>query len=227
MIALTIAQYPAGRKWIAFQSMAFFRPWIFFNRRMIFRKLMGVGQSMVQSTDWNRYAILSFSDASKMDLDLLNQDLDAWRKQYYGRFICNWWKWWGCKLTTIVGETLLSHGSWDGFELKKIDAEKHDDTKPIAVLTRATIRLRKAKKFWSEVPPVQEQMKDVKGLLFTVGIGEMPLIRQATFSIWENETLMKTFAYGRDAHREIIAKTRSEGWYSEEMFARFRVLVWV
>jgi hypothetical protein len=34
---------------------------------------------------------------------------------------------------------------------------------------------------------------------------------------------MKTFAYG-SKHAEVIKKTRSEDWYSEELFARFRII---
>jgi hypothetical protein len=35
---------------------------------------------------------------------------------------------------------------------------------------------------------------------------------------------MKAFAYSMQQHRDVIAKTRSRGWYSEEMFTRFNPL---
>jgi hypothetical protein len=35
---------------------------------------------------------------------------------------------------------------------------------------------------------------------------------------------MKKFAYGMKQHRDVIEKTRSRDWYSEEMFTRFRPL---
>jgi hypothetical protein len=35
---------------------------------------------------------------------------------------------------------------------------------------------------------------------------------------------MKAFAYKMQEHRNVIQKTRTRNWYSEEMFTRFRVL---
>jgi hypothetical protein len=52
----------------------------------------------------------------------------------------------------------------------------------------------------------------------------MPFLRQATFSVWEDAEKMKGFAYNMQQHRDVIAKTRSREWYSEEMFTRFRPL---
>jgi len=95
---------------------------------------------------------------------------------------------------------------------------------PIGILTRASIRFSKAKEFWNNVAAVQAQMSQAKGLLYSVGIGEMPYLRQATFSIWENIESMKSFAYQSADHVATIQKTRSENWYREEMFIRFRVI---
>jgi hypothetical protein len=94
----------------------------------------------------------------------------------------------------------------------------------IAVLTRATIRLSKLKSFWKSVPDVSAQMQDAKGLIASFGIGEIPFIKQATLSIWEDVESMKTFAYQMKAHQTVIQKTRKENWYSEEMFTRFEVI---
>jgi hypothetical protein len=96
----------------------------------------------------------------------------------------------------------------------------------VAVLTRASIRPSKAIEFWKNVPPVQSQMKKANGLLFSVGVGEMPVLRQATFSVWESEAAMKEFAYSMQEHKEVIRQTRNRNWYSEEMFTRFRPLSW-
>ena len=39
-----------------------------------------------------------------------------------------------------------------------------------------------------------------------------------------NENSMKEFAYSRGLHRDIIAHTRENHWYKEEMFTRFNII---
>ena len=58
----------------------------------------------------------------------------------------------------------------------------------------------------------------------SVGVGEVPWIKQATFSIWQTKNAMKQYAYGMKQHAQVIGKTRKEKWYSEELFVRFKVL---
>jgi hypothetical protein len=118
-----------------------------------------------------------------------------------------------------------SHGTWNE---KKVFGEMPHLTSEIegkiAVLTRATIRLNKLKSFWRNVPDVSAQMHNAKGLIASFGIGEIPFIKQATLSIWEDVESMKNFAYRMKAHQTVIQKTRKENWYSEDMFARFEVI---
>jgi hypothetical protein len=57
-----------------------------------------------------------------------------------------------------------------------------------------------------------------------VGIGEAPVGLQGTFSLWEDAAALVDFAHRRGPHRDVIARTAAEGWYAEELFARFRVL---
>jgi heme-degrading monooxygenase HmoA len=94
----------------------------------------------------------------------------------------------------------------------------------IAVLTRATIRMRSLGRFWSEVPHVTESLARAEGLLCSIGFGEWPWIRQATFSVWKSPDRFEAFAYGDANHRRVIERTRQEGWYREELFARFGLL---
>ncbi len=93
----------------------------------------------------------------------------------------------------------------------------------IAILTRATIRLSKLKQFWKNVDGVATKMAKADGLVTSYGIGEMPLIKQATFSIWQSKDAMRSFAYQTNEHQEVIQRTRRNDWYSEDMFVRFKI----
>lgn len=117
----------------------------------------------------------------------------------------------------------MSHGQWD----KKTPFEKtvvFDPNEPVAVITRATIRLRLLLKFWKYVPSVSKSMEGKPGLKTAIGIGELPLIQQATFSVWESGNDMMHYAYQSPLHNNVIRKTRELNWYSEELFARFRIV---
>jgi hypothetical protein len=94
----------------------------------------------------------------------------------------------------------------------------------IAVLTRATIKLNRLKNFWSNVESVSQKIPSAQGLIISYGIGELPWIKQATFSVWKDKDAMKNFAYAMSEHTDVIRKTRNENWYKEELFVRFRIL---
>jgi hypothetical protein len=73
------------------------------------------------------------------------------------------------------------------------------------------------------VPTSQRPIEQgCEGLIFTKGVGEIPLLQMATLSIWENLDALKKFAYNSPEHREAIKKTHQIDWYKEEMFARFQ-----
>jgi hypothetical protein len=145
-------------------------------------------------------------------------------KILYGSFITSWWKWFRCETYTLIMEPIEQRGSWDGIRPFGVSGKGHKETDRIAVLTRATIRFSKAKAFWRHVKPVVQELENARGLIATLGIGELPWIKQATFSIWKDLEAMETFAYQMREHREVSMKTRIEKWYSEELFVRFRLI---
>ncbi len=121
---------------------------------------------------------------------------------------------------TVYLRTAMVHGRWDGAAPFQV-VEPFQPDRLVGVLTRATIYPRHLWRFWRFVPPVGQSVKGREGLLFSVGIGELPLIQQATFSLWQNSRLMKAYAYESRHHREVVRRTRELGWYREELFARF------
>lgn len=92
---------------------------------------------------------------------------------------------------------------------------------PLAVLTRASLRPSRAWRFWRRVPDISAMIGSDPNVLFKIGIGEVPLLHQVTFSIWPDAAAMAAFARGNTAHGRAIAAVRSENWFSEELYARF------
>lgn len=118
---------------------------------------------------------------------------------------------------------IASRGLWSGRQPFGDPVPRRVDG-PIAALTRARIRAARARAFWRSVPPVSADLHAVPGLRLAVGIGEAPVGLQGTFSLWESAAPLVEFAHRRAAHTAVVARTVSEGWYAEELFARFEVL---
>jgi|GEM_PF-30152 len=124
---------------------------------------------------------------------------------------------------TLYLRAYQASGRWDGaqpFEVQKRATPPH----PFAVLTRATVRPRKLRQFWSSVPDVSDALCDQGQALFWLGLGEIPLMHQVTLSIWPDVESMNDFAYRSGFHREAIRKAKSGAWFSEDLFARFAIL---
>jgi hypothetical protein len=122
---------------------------------------------------------------------------------------------------TVWLKPIQVYGLWDKINpFPAADATLKTDG-PIAALTRATIRLKALPSFWKYVPQTSQALKGADGLLCSIGLGELPFIRQATFSVWKNAEAVKYFAYKNALHKEVIKRTREENWYKEELFARF------
>ena len=52
-----------------------------------------------------------------------------------------------------------------------------------AVLTRATIKARHIPDFWRQVPAISQDISEQQGMLFKMGLGEVPWLHQATFTV--------------------------------------------
>lgn len=213
---LTVFEFPPAERMWALTQMAFARPLLWSIPGMGFRKLMGTGRGLgfTLAPDWSRYALLAAWDSRREAHAFLSGSrfMRCYRRH-------------ACAEATVMLRTLSSHGTWNDrtpFLPSGEDAPAHDGL--TCVVTRASIRPSRLMAFWRRVAPVSDVLERAPGLRVSIGIGELPFIRQATFSIWESRNAMMEFAYRSAEHREVIARTREEGWYSEEMFTRFEVI---
>ncbi|MDF1750166.1 MAG: spheroidene monooxygenase [Alphaproteobacteria bacterium] len=125
---------------------------------------------------------------------------------------------------TVYLSSVRCRGQWAGVLPFDVGDQPLDTpTDSVAVLTRATIKPRHVIKFWSQVPNISTTIRHQDQLEFKIGLGEVPWLHQVTFTIWENKAAMDAFAY-RQWHGEAVQAVRAGGWFSEELFARFRVL---
>ena len=113
-------------------------------------------------------------------------------------------------------------GSWNGinpFKNKSLYKEGK-----IIVLTRARVRLNKLINFFISTSSAAKSINSRKGAEYYKGVGELPIIEQATISIWKSEQSMKDYAYLDKNHLKIIHKARKNNWYSEELFVRSNII---
>jgi hypothetical protein len=222
--SISFVEYPWPLAWLGVLSMAVFRIPLGFRRNIQFFKLMGCGKGEAFDfhPDWKRWAILAVhSDLLMTGKGMTN--LETFQI-LYGKLASAWIRIFRCRVRTVILEALDGHGRWDGKTPFLFSKEALTPGEKIAILTRATIRIKKLRTFWKNAKQFNHKLSNWEGLQFSLGIGEMPFLKQATFSIWENVESMKSFAYQSADHVATIQKTRSENWYREEMFIRFRVI---
>ncbi len=199
-----------ARVWMMAQ-MAFARPALRCVPGLRFWKLLGTGDGFSLRPDLDRYGLLAVW-ASPAQADAFFEAAPVMRA--FRRRADEVW--------TIRMVATQSRGFWSGVNPFQPVAACGEG--PMCVLTRATIRLTRLAAFWSRVPDTNRSLSDVPGLVMSVGIGEAPVVRQATFSIWRSEADMRAFAYRTPVHAEVIRRTRSEAWYAEDLFVRFAPL---
>ncbi|MEM7075874.1 MAG: spheroidene monooxygenase [Pseudomonadota bacterium] len=128
---------------------------------------------------------------------------------------------------TLLLNPLSVRGKWSGrapFEASGAPPPGHAPSGPVAALTRATVRPRAALKFWGRVPDISAVIGEDENVAFKIGIGEVPLLHQITFSVWPDTDGMARFARRDGPHARAISAVRDGNWFSEELYARFAIL---
>ncbi len=211
LVSLTIIRYPKIFVPIAFLSMAVLRLPLLFQKGLTFNKLLGCGRNGTFDIqpDWQQWGFMGVWES------------DAAHEAFESSIVWRFWRKFSNEQWTLLCTPHEAHGLWNGLKPFGSPVPDKNYSGPIAVLTRATIRFSKLKDFWRNVPAVAATMADTQGFITSVGIGEAPFVRQATFSIWNSVEDVKQFAYRQREHAEVIKKTRTNNWYSEELFGRF------
>lgn len=213
LVTLTVNRYPSAGAWRGWQKMGTDPLHLRRVPGLAFFRLLGTGKGddLRLGADFHRWARLAvWTDGAAFR----TFEASPWRRRERTHL---------AQSGTLLLRPLRSRGRWGGrnpFGSPTADPP----TGPLAVLTRAAIRPTRLRAFWSAVPASQEGLHTHPGLLLTLGLGDVPLLSQATFSVWRDATSVKAYAYAGAGHREAIARTRRENWYSEELFARFEVL---
>lgn len=180
-----------------------------------FAKLLGTGSGRTftpRDADPSHWALLTVFQDSSTAAAFANEsaELAAWRRSSEEE-LC------------VRMRPLASTGRWSGKEpFPVLEPERWDGT--VAALTRARIKFRMSRRFWSAVPPVIAGLEQQPGLVSAFGIGEAPIGLQGTFSLWRSNRALSDFAYRGSPHRAAIEATEQLDWYAEELFARFAVL---
>jgi hypothetical protein len=196
----------------AMRHMAFDRPVLRGTGGLRFWRLLGTGRgrSMSLGADLRRWALFAVWEGEPALEGFLTRSPIAvrWRDEAEES--------WHVRLAPLA-----SRGGWGGADPLAGAAAHPPPRGPVAVLTRASIRPGRLVAFYRSVPDVDRLLCGQDGCLASVGVGEWPLARQATFSLWRDEAAVRRYAYQGGAHRDVIRRVRREGWYSEELFARF------
>ncbi|MFB4277669.1 spheroidene monooxygenase [Nonomuraea sp. MTCD27] len=208
----------------AMKHMAFDRPLLRHTGGLLFWRLLGTGRGRAMSlgADLHRWAL--FAVWRRED------DLDAFLR---ASPIAARWRAEASESWQVRLDRVASRGAWSGRDPfaampagrgggeRPATACPEGGGGPVAVLTRASIRPGRLVAFYRSVPAVDELLRRQDGCLASIGMGEWPLARQATFSLWRDRQAVRAFAYQGQAHQRVIERVRAHEWYAEELFARF------
>ena len=214
--SLSLFRYTSltSRLWVIGQ-MALARMALRGERKALFWKLCGsgTGEGFTPRPNWGVWAILAVWP-DEATARARTTDSPVWQR----------WRGRAAESCTIYLSPLSARGSWSGVNPFMPETDPQAPAGPLAVLTRATVKPSRALRFWRRVPDISATIGQDPNVLFKIGIGEVPLLHQVTFSVWPDAATMAHFARGDGPHGRAIQAVRAEGWFTDELYARFRVL---
>jgi hypothetical protein len=176
---------------------------------VVFYKPLGTGSGAGYSLmpDFGVYGLLVVWKTEQLAHDFLTsilfEDFKAHSEEQY----------------TIFLAPVSSKGSWARFSDWQI-RQQDQPLQAVAALTRATLKPHFVIPFWKMTSRVSREHENFKGLVFSKGIGEIPFLEQATFTVWQNVADMESFTR-TTFHGHAVRRTREMDGFSEQMFTRF------
>lgn len=172
----------------------------------------GTGEGFTPKPNTGVYAILCvWPDEATARERLASEAIFA---TYRARSVENW---------TVLMTPVSAWGAWNG--ATPFLASKPGYHGPLAALTRASLRPSALLRFWRRVPDISGVIGRDPNVAFKIGIGEVPLLHQVTFSIWPDTSSMAAFARDKSGpHAQAIEAVRKGGWFREELYARFQII---
>ena len=175
-----------------------------------FFKMLGTGQQFHYFPNFSVYGMLAVWE------DLTHAQRFFRDSPAFRPFAARSQEWW-----TLYLKNYQTHGYWSGQQPFVPTAKAPPADQPIAVLTRATLNLARLRSFWGQAVRINRQFAEHTDCWLSLGIGEWPVVQQATFSLWKDADSMKRFAYRSPLHQQAIRRTRQHAWFTEDLFARF------
>lgn len=180
---------------------------------IVFWRLLGTGKGSTTSPS---------ADLSRTAAFIVWRDESAYRSFLATSDVARRWsssrlvkESWSTRLRTTGG-----HGSWQGFKPYE-HLSRGNQEGVVAIITRANIRVKSWRVFARAGVEVDRQLREAPGLIAVCGVGEAPIGRQGTFSLWRSLDDARQFAFQTSRHRHVIDETHQGRWYAEELFARF------
>jgi hypothetical protein len=177
---------------------------------LLFWRLLGTGggDRTASGTDLRRSALFAvWRDEAALEQFLAGHSVaQRWQRAE---------ETWHVRLRGIGG-----HGRWNGCAVMDGLVGGNPDG-PVVMLTRAKVRLRAWGAFAKAARRVNDTAHTAPGLITLIGVGEAPIGRLGTFSVWDSIGSAVRFASENADHQQAIARTRSGNWFAEQLFARF------
>ena len=200
----------------AFVMMGLARPMLKRIHGLTFWKLLGsgTGQGFTPIPNWGVYGILgvwaSQEDAERGTAKL--QPFTAYRTR-------------AAESATLFLKVSSARGKWSGALPFNTSTTTHSQNSgPVAILTRATVKWQKIPQFWRHSPEISTRIGNNTDVMFKIGLGEVPLRQQLTFSVWPDIVRMAEFAHQNGPHHRAIQQVRKGNWFKEELYARFNII---